>query len=53
MALRKGSALPTDELTDLNRGANDDVMVTDVKRREEKVTRNINVYNQRDLQSGE
>jgi len=31
-AVRKGSGLATDEWTDLSRGANDDVMVTDVRR---------------------
>jgi len=32
-AVRKGSGLATDEWTDQGRGANDDVMVTDIKRR--------------------
>jgi hypothetical protein len=31
-AVRKGSGLATDERTELSRVANDDVMVTDVKR---------------------
>jgi endonuclease/exonuclease/phosphatase (EEP) superfamily protein YafD len=48
-----GSGLATDERTDLSRGANDVVMVTDVKRTGEKLTRIINVYNQRDVQTGE
>jgi hypothetical protein len=39
--------------TDLSRGMNDDVMVTDVKRRGEKMMRIINVYDQRDVQTGE
>jgi len=52
-AVHKGSRLATDKPTDLSRGANDDVMVTDVKRRGEKITWIINVYNQRDVQTGE
>jgi hypothetical protein len=52
-AVRKGSGLGTDERTDLRRGANDDPMVTDVKRRGEMMMRMINVYNQRDIQTGE
>ena len=48
-AVRKGSGLATDERTDLTRGVNDDVMVTDVKRSAEKMTRIINVYNQKDV----
>jgi len=43
MVVRKGSGLATDEETDLSRGLNDDVVVTDVKRRGEKMTRIINV----------
>jgi len=52
-AVRKGSGLATDERTHLSRGANDDVMVTDVRRRGENMTRIINVYDQRDVQTGE
>jgi len=52
-AVRKGSGLATDELTDLSRGMNDDVVVTDVARRGEKMTRIINGYDQRGLQTGE
>jgi hypothetical protein len=51
-AIRKGSGLVVDERTDLSRGAHDDVMVTDVRRRGEKITRIVNVYDQRDTQSG-
>jgi hypothetical protein len=50
---RKGSGHATDERTDLSRGSNDDVMVTDIKRRGEKMTRIINVYDQRVEQTGE
>ena len=53
MAIRKGSGLVVDERTDLSRGANDDVIVTDVRRGGEKITRIVNVYDQRDTQSGE
>ena len=42
-----------DEQTDLSRGANDDVIVTDVRRSGEKITRIVIVYDQRDTQSGE
>jgi hypothetical protein len=45
--------LATDERTDLSRGANDDVIVTDVKRRGEKMTRVINIYDQRDVRTME
>jgi hypothetical protein len=43
-----GSGLVVDDLTDLSRGANDDVIVTDLRRRGEKITRIDNVYDQRD-----
>jgi hypothetical protein len=42
MAVHKGSGLTTDLRTDLSSGANDDVMVTDVKSRGDKMTRIIN-----------
>jgi len=41
------------EWTDLSRGANDDVIATDVRRRREMITRIINIYAQQDTQSGE
>jgi hypothetical protein len=50
-AIRKGSWLVVDEQTDLSRGANDDVIVTDVRRRGEKISRIVNIYDQRDAQS--
>jgi len=53
IAVCKGSGFATDELTDLSTGANIDVGVTDVKRRGGKMTRIINVYDQRDIQTGE
>jgi endonuclease/exonuclease/phosphatase (EEP) superfamily protein YafD len=52
-AVRKGSGLATDERTNLSRGTNDDVIVTDVKRRGEKMTRVINIYDQRDVRTRE
>jgi len=51
--VRGGSGLAPGERTDLSRGANDDVMVTVVKRRGEKMTRIINVHDQKDVQTGE
>jgi hypothetical protein len=48
-----GSGLVTDERRDLSRGTNNVVMVTDVKKTAEKMTRIINVYDQRDVQTGE
>jgi len=53
MAVRMGSGFTTDQLTDLSRSANDDVMVTEIKRRGEKITRIINVSDQRDIQTGQ
>jgi hypothetical protein len=52
-ARRKGSGLVVDEWTDLSRGANNDVILADVRRRGEKITRIVNVYDQKDTQSGE
>jgi hypothetical protein len=40
-----------DERTGLNKGAKDDVIVTDVRRRVETITRIVNVYDQKDTQS--
>ena len=51
--LRKGSCLATDEWTDLSRGANDNVMGTAVKTKRDRMSRIINVYDRRDLQTGE
>jgi len=52
-AIQKGSGLVVDERTDLTRGANGDVIATDVRRRGEKITRIVNVYNETDTQLGE
>ena len=41
------------ERTDIGRGANDTVIAMDVRRIGETITRMINVYDQRDTQSGE
>ena len=43
MAVHKGSSLAVDEQTDLSKGANHNVIVTDVRRTGEKVTSFINV----------
>jgi hypothetical protein len=53
MAIRNGSGLVVNAWTDLSRGANDDVIGSDVRRRGEKMMRIVNVYAQRDEQSGE
>jgi hypothetical protein len=52
-AVRKGSGLAVDERTDLSKGGNDDVIVTDVRRKGEKITRIVNIYDQNDTQSRE
>jgi hypothetical protein len=51
--MRKGSGQVGDQWTDLSRGANEDVIPTDVRRSGEKITRIVNVSDQRDGQSGE
>jgi len=51
--IRKGSGMVVDKWTDLRRGANDDVMATDGRRRGEKITRIVNIYNQKEERSGE
>jgi hypothetical protein len=52
-AVPKASGLASDKRTDLSRGANDDVIVTDVQRRGEKMMRVINIYDQRDVRTRE
>jgi len=52
-AERKGSGLAIDERTYLSSGANNDVIVADVKRTGQKMTRVINIYDQRDVRTGE
>jgi hypothetical protein len=42
-----------DEQTDLSRGVNNDIIATDVRRRGEPIMRMVNVYDQKDTQSGE
>jgi len=51
--IRKGSGLVVHERTDLSREVNDDVIATDVRRRGEKTTRIVNIYDQRDTWAGE
>jgi hypothetical protein len=45
--------LEVDEWTDLSRGANEDDIATDVRRRGESITRIVNVYDQKNTHSGE
>jgi hypothetical protein len=52
-AIRRGSGLLVDEWTDLSTGANEDVIATDVRRRGERITRIVNVYDQKNTRSGE
>ena len=52
-AVHKGSGLATDKQTNLNRGANDDIIVTDVNSRGVKLMMIMNIYNQRDVQTRE
>jgi len=53
MAIQKGSSLVVDEWTAVCRGANDNVIATDIRRRVEKRTRIVNVYDQSDGPLGE
>jgi hypothetical protein len=52
-AIRGGSCLVVHERTDICRGANDVVIATDVRRRWETITRIVNIYDQKETQSGE
>jgi len=42
-----------DKRTDLSRGGNEDVIATEVRRRGERITRIVNVYDQKNTHSGE
>jgi hypothetical protein len=42
-----------DEQTDLSRGVNEDVIATDLRRRGERITAIVNVYDQKNTDSGE
>ena len=42
-----------DERTDLCRGANNDLIATDVRRKGSMITQIVNVHDQNDTQSGE
>jgi len=53
MVIQRGRGLVVDERTDLNRGANEDVIATDVKRRAGRLTRMVNIYDQKHTHSGE
>jgi len=52
-AIRKGSGPVVDERMVLSRVANDNVIATNVRRRGETIMRMVNVYDQKDAQSGE
>jgi hypothetical protein len=52
-AIGKGSGLVVDERTDSSRGANDNIIVTDIRRRGQRITRIVQNDDQRDTQSGE
>ena len=49
----KGSGLDVHERIDQSKGDNDDVIITDVRRRGEMFTRIVNMYVQKDTQSRE
>jgi len=51
MAIRKRSGLLIDEPTDLSRGANDDKFASDIRRRGEKITRIVDIYDGKDAWS--
>jgi hypothetical protein len=53
MAIRRGSGMVVDERTDLGRGANEDVIATNDRRRGERITRIVHVYDQKNTHSGE
>jgi hypothetical protein len=52
-AIRRGSSLVVDERTDLSRGANEDVIAADVRRRGERITRMVKVYDEKNTDWGE
>jgi len=52
-AIRRGSGLVVDERTDSSRGVNEEVIATDVRRRGERITSSVNVYDQKNMHSGE
>jgi len=51
--IRRRSGLVVDEWTDVSRGANDDVVTTEVSRRRGTIIRIVNVYNQWNTPQGE
>lgn len=52
-AVQMGRVLVVDERAGLCRGANDDVIATEVRRTGEKITTRVDVYDQEDALSGE
>jgi hypothetical protein len=53
MAIRTVSSVVVDQQTDLSRDANEDIIATDVRRRGERITRMVNIYNQKNMDLGE
>jgi len=53
MVIERVSVLVVDEWPDLSRGVNDDVIVTDCRRKGETITRVGNIYNHCNTELGE
>lgn len=53
MAIGRGSGLEVDERTDNSRGTNDDIIATHITWRAESITRTLNIWDQREKQSGD
>jgi hypothetical protein len=53
IAIRRRSSLVVDEWMDLSSGTNEDVTANDVRRRGERITRIVNVFDQKNTHSGE
>jgi hypothetical protein len=45
--IRNGSGLVVDELKDLSSGANDDVIASDIRRRGERITKIVNISDEK------
>jgi hypothetical protein len=52
-AVRKGSGFATNERTNLSKNALGDIIVFDIKRRGDKMTRIVNIYDQKEAETGE
>jgi hypothetical protein len=51
--VRKGSGFAPKEQIDLSKNAAGDVIVVDIKSRGDKMTRIVNIYNQKETETGE